>query len=208
MRIRFRCAGRRFVPAVLYTTRTTARASSAARRALRLRKTPFPFLVRQGLRNRNDFTRQMTDTFTKEKRRVIMQAVRRQRTRPEEVLAGLLRVEGLRFRRNVATLPGKPDVYFPEARLAIFVHGCFWHGHGRCSKGRMRPKTNTAFWKKKVQRNQRRDHRVARQLRALGMSVYTVWECELSATSLPKRLLVRLHSPNTKGRPKCRSLPK
>lgn len=150
----------------------------------------------------------MTDTFTKEKRRTIMQAVRRQRTRPEEVLAGLLRSEGLRFRRNVATLPGKPDIYFSNARLAIFVHGCFWHGHTRCHKGRSRPKTNTTYWKRKVQRNQRRDHRAARQLRALGISVYTIWECELSAAGLPKRLLTRLRSPNTKGRPKCRSLPK
>lgn len=137
----------------------------------------------------------MTDTFAKEKRRAIMQAVRRERTRPEEILAARLRMDGLRFRRNVPTLPGKPDIYFPKARVAVFVHGCFWHGHARCSKGRMRPKTNTAYWKSKVQRNQRRDHRAARQLRALGISVYIVWECELSAAGPPKRLISRLHSP-------------
>lgn len=154
------------------------------------------------------FILSMADTFTKDKRRAIMQAVRRQRTRPEQVLASLLRAEELRFRRNVATLPGKPDFYFSKARLAIFVHGCFWHGHPGCHKGRLRPKTNTAYWKTKVQRNQRRDHRATRQLRTLGISVYTVWECELSAVGLPKRLLTRLCSPNTKGQPKCRSLPK
>ncbi len=114
----------------------------------------------------------MTDTFTKEKHRTIMQAVRRQRTRPEELVAARLRMEGLRFRRNVAKLPGKPDIYFPEARVAVFVHGCFWHGHARCSKGRIRPKTNTAYWKSKVKRNRRRDCRAARQLRALGISVF------------------------------------
>ena len=141
----------------------------------------------------------MTDTFTKEKRRAIMQAVRRQRTRPEEALAGFLRKERLRFRRNVATLPGKPDFFVREAGLAIFVHGCFWHGHKRCPKGRLRPKTNRIYWKRKVQRNQKRDRRAARRLRALGISVYTVWECELSVTSLPKRLLSRLRSPNTKA---------
>ena len=156
-----------------------------------LRKTPFPFLVRQGLRNRNDFTRQMTDTFTKEKRRAIMQAVRRQHTRPEEVLADLLRAEGLRFRRNAAALPGKPDVYFPEARLAIFVHGCFWHGHSRCHKGRCRPRTNRSYWRQKVARNQQRDRSVTRRLRAFGLSVYTLWECEIK-DSLPKRLATRL----------------
>ncbi len=141
----------------------------------------------------------MTDTFTKEKRRAIMQAVRRQRTRPEEALAGLLRVEGFRFRRNVANLPGKPDIYLPDARLAIFVHGCFWHGHARCAKGRKRPQTNTTFWEAKIQRNQQRDRRAARQMRALGISVYTVGVCELSAAGLPKRLLARLHSSNTKA---------
>jgi DNA mismatch endonuclease (patch repair protein) len=136
----------------------------------------------------------MTDTFTKEKRRAIMQAVRRRRTRPEETLARLLRTQGLRFRRNVAKLPGKPDFYFLRAKVAVFVHGCFWHGHARCRKGRVRPKTNTAYWRTKVQRNQRRDHRARRQLRALGISVYTVWECELRTAGLPKRLLTRLGS--------------
>lgn len=141
----------------------------------------------------------MTDTFTKEKRRAIMQAVRRQRTRPEEALAGFLRRERLRFRRNVATLPGKPDFFVCEAGLAIFVHGCFWHGHKHCPKGRSRPKTNRTYWKRKVQRNQKRDRRAARQLRALGISVYTVWECELSAAALPKRTLARLHSPSRRA---------
>ncbi|MCC6124354.1 MAG: DNA mismatch endonuclease Vsr [Pirellulales bacterium] len=141
----------------------------------------------------------MTDTFTKEKRRAIMQAVRRKRTWPEDVLAARFRKHGLRFRRNVADLPGKPDIFFSDARVAVFVHGCFWHGHTRCEKGRKRPKTNTTYWKAKIQRNQRRDRRAARQLRALGISVFTVWECELSATGLPKRLLTRLYSSNTKA---------
>lgn len=130
-----------------------------------------------------------------------MQAVRRQRTRPEEALALLLRRAGVKFRRNVAALPGKPDFYIPAEGLAVFVHGCFWHGHGHCSKGRLRPKTNTAYWKTKVQRNQRRDHRTARCLRVLGVSVYTIWECELSAAGLPKRLLARLRSPSMKAAP-------
>lgn len=157
----------------------------------KVRDTVFSHCFQQGMA--------VTDTFTKEKRRAIMQAIRRQGTRPEEVLAGLLRIEGFRFRRNVAALPGKPDVYLAKARVAVFVHGCFWHGHERCSKGRTRPKTNRSYWKTKVRRNQRRDSRAARQLRARGISVYTVWECELSPAGLPKRLLARLHSPNTRG---------
>jgi DNA mismatch endonuclease, patch repair protein len=135
----------------------------------------------------------MVDTFSPAKRRSIMQAVRRQRTRPEEILANLLRKKGIKFRRNVDILPGKPDFYISVAELAIFVHGCFWHGHKRCLKGRSRPKTNKAYWKAKVDRNQKRDRRVQRELRALGISVYTVWECELQISTIPTRILTLLN---------------
>ena len=150
----------------------------------------------------------MTDTFSKEKRRAIMQAVRRQRTRPEEVLAGLLRVEGLRFRRNVADAAGQAGRLFPRSRLGNFRTRLLLARAWTLSKGRIRPKTNTAYWKTKVQRNQRRDRRAARQLRALGISVYTVWECELSAAGLPKRAPYPPPFPKHESPPKCRPLPK
>ncbi|NLX98933.1 MAG: DNA mismatch endonuclease Vsr [Rhodopirellula sp.] len=135
------------------------------------------------------------DTFTKDKRRAIMQAVRRQRTRPEEALALLLRKAGVKFRRNVRSLPGSPDFYVPTQRLAVFIHGCFWHGHRHCAKGRSRPKSNCSYWRRKITINQQRDQRVARQLRRLGYSVYTVWECQLTSNRLPPRLLARLTVP-------------
>lgn len=121
-----------------------------------------------------------------------MQAVRRARTRPEKTLALLLRRAGVKFRQNVASLPGSPDFYVPAERLVVLVHGCFWHGHSRCRKGRSRPRTNRSYWRQKIARNQRRDRSVTRRLRVFGLSVYTVWECEIG-DSLPKRLATRLH---------------
>jgi len=134
----------------------------------------------------------MADVFTKPKRREIMQAVKRERTGPEERLASLLRRLGFGFRRHPKHLPGTPDFYFPRKRLAVFVNGCFWHGHRRCRKGRSRPKTRKRYWERKIARNQRRDRRDARRLRALGIRVYTIWECEIRRVGVPTRLLTRL----------------
>lgn len=143
----------------------------------------------------------MTDVFTRAKRREIMQRVRRAGTAPEVLAAQALRRLGLRFRRHPAHLPGKPDFVFPGVRVALFVHGCFWHGHRGCSKGTKRPDTRPEYWADKIRRNRRRDRRVARELRELGFSVYTLWECRIRRYELPKRLVRRL----AKGTPagKC-----
>lgn len=134
----------------------------------------------------------MPDIFSPTKRRQIMQAVRREHTAPEALLAKGLRALGLRFRTQAKGLPGKPDFYFPKARFVVFVHGCFWHGHDACRKGRSRPKTRSEYWREKIARNQRRDRRVARKLRGLGFSVYTVWECEIRRRGVPSRLVTAL----------------
>ncbi len=132
------------------------------------------------------------DTFTKAKRREIMQSVRRKNTRPEELLARLLSDAGVKFEQNSDELPGQPDFVFWADATVVFVNGCFWHGHVRCRKGRSRPKTNRRYWQKKIEKNQRRDRRVARQLRHWGYSVFTIWECELTAGKIPPRLASRL----------------
>lgn len=134
----------------------------------------------------------MADVFTKQKRRAIMQAVRRKNTVPEQLLAAGLRRLGFQFRRHAKHLPGEPDIYFPAAKLVVFVNGCFWHGHEGCHKGRTRPKTRRRYWTEKIARNRRRDARVARQLRADGYSVYTVWECEIRRIGVPQRLRTKL----------------
>lgn len=105
-----------------------------------------------------------------------MRAVRSKDTRPELIVRRLAHAMGYRFRLHRKDLPGSPDLVFPSRRSAIFVHGCFWHGHD-CARGARRPKTNTEYWRQKVARNRTRDARVTMELEALGWRVITLWEC-------------------------------
>jgi DNA mismatch endonuclease, patch repair protein len=85
---------------------------------------------------------------------------------------------GGRYRLNRKDLPGKPDIVLPGRRLAIFVHGCFWHGHD-CARGARVPKANRDYWVAKVARNRARDTASRGALAALGWRVETIWECEM-----------------------------
>lgn len=133
-----------------------------------------------------------TDVFSPEKRSAIMRAVKGEDTGPERRLLAALRRADLAPERQVKSLPGSPDFVFKRARLAVFVHGCFWHGHD-CPRGRRAPKTNADYWSAKIARNIKRDRRVARALRELGFSVSTLWECRLrDADCAAQRIARRL----------------
>lgn len=107
-----------------------------------------------------------------------MQSNRSQGTKPEIDLRKALWQSGLRgYRKNVRKLPGTPDVVFARSKLAIFVHGCFWHGHD-CGKAKI-PTQNRAFWSEKIRLNQERHERNVSKLQGLGFRAVTVWECEL-----------------------------
>jgi DNA mismatch endonuclease (patch repair protein) len=106
-----------------------------------------------------------------------MARVRSRDTEPELRLRRELSHRGVRYRLHRKDLPGKPDVYIGRLRLAIFVNGCFWHGHD-CSRGK-RPATNTAFWNAKIDRNRDRDLRVGRELAERGIESLTLWQCAL-----------------------------
>lgn len=116
------------------------------------------------------------DTRTPEQRRRIMQSVKSKDTGPELVVRRLLHGMGYRYRLHRKDLPGRPDIAFGPRRKAIFVHGCFWHGHG-CSKGRL-PKSRLDYWQPKVDKNRERDRTKEEQLKSLGWSVLTIWQCE------------------------------
>jgi DNA mismatch endonuclease, patch repair protein len=105
-----------------------------------------------------------------------MAAIRSFDTVPEQRLARLLKKHGVRFVRNAADLPGRPDFAFPSQKVAVFVHGCFWRG---CPSCYVRPSVNVAYWTAKAERNMQRDRRVRRQLWGMGWRVVTVWECKL-----------------------------
>jgi len=120
----------------------------------------------------------MTDVYTKAKRSEIMSRVKNKRTAPEDRVALILRALGIRYRRNVKTLPGKPDFVVSAKRTVIFVNGCFWHGHRNCKRSKL-PGSNRDFWKEKIRSNRRRDARTARALRRQGWRVWTIWQCHL-----------------------------
>lgn len=108
-----------------------------------------------------------------------MSKVRSKDTKPEMIVRRLAHALGYRFRLHRADLPGKPDLVFPRLRKAIFVHGCFWHGHN-CKRGRNRPRSNQDYWLVKLDRNKQRDQKHRRALKRLGWRVLVVWECQLN----------------------------
>lgn len=121
----------------------------------------------------------MVDFVSVEKRSNIMRGVRSKNTRPERVVRSLLHRRGFRFRLHNRELPGKPDVTLPRYRVALFVHGCFWHNHEACAAGRM-PSSNVEYWQTKISRTKMRDREHAAGLAGMGWRVLTIWECELA----------------------------
>jgi len=107
-----------------------------------------------------------------------MSKIRSKNTRPEETVRKWLFNNGFRYRKNVAALPGKPDVVLPKYRAAIFVHGCFWHGHEGC-RYFVVPKTRTEWWLAKINRNREKDEESRTLLALAGWKIFVVWECEL-----------------------------
>jgi DNA mismatch endonuclease, patch repair protein len=107
-----------------------------------------------------------------------MRAVKSKDTSPELAVRQLTHALGYRYRLHKSDLPGKPDLVFSSRRKAIFVHGCFWHGHD-CKRGARVPQDNRDYWIAKISRNKARDARNGECLCELGWTVLTIWECEI-----------------------------
>ena len=120
----------------------------------------------------------MADVFSKKKRSLIMSRIRAKDTAPELLVRKFLFKHGYRYRLHVKTLPGKPDIVLAKYKTAIFVHGCFWHGHPNCNKASL-PKTRTEWWQEKITRNMTNDLRNLLLLEQAGWSVIVIWQCEL-----------------------------
>jgi DNA mismatch endonuclease, patch repair protein len=112
-------------------------------------------------------------------RSAIMARVRSSNTTPELVVRRALHAAGFRFRLHRKDLPGKPDLTLPRYKTAVFVHGCFWHGHG-CKRGRRVPATNRDYWVAKIGRNVERDRSNMDTLRQLGWTPVVIWECRIA----------------------------
>ena len=134
----------------------------------------------------------MTDRLTPSQRHYVMSRIHGKGTKPELLVRQWLWRHGYRYRLNVKSVPGKPDIVLRKYRTAVFVNGCFWHGHNtqciihnsqfiiessECCKI---PKTNREFWVAKIRRNKERDKEEKKQLAAMGWHCITVWECELT----------------------------
>jgi DNA mismatch endonuclease (patch repair protein) len=130
----------------------------------------------------------MTDVFDPAKRSAVMRAVKSRDTAPELKVRRAAHALGLRFRLGRTDLPGKPDLVFPSRRVALFVHGCFWHGHD-CPRGARVPQANRAYWIAKINRNVLRDEASVQALRRLGWRPAIIWECEAKDSEKLSRLI-------------------
>lgn len=120
------------------------------------------------------------DIVSKQQRSRIMSRIRSRNTQPEMAVRRYLWRQGYRYRLCVRKLPGRPDIVLRRLKVAIFVNGCFWHGHGHITR---RPDNNAAYWQQKIEGNRQRDIENGIKLRQMGWTVITIWECELA----PKR---------------------
>lgn len=130
----------------------------------------------------------MADKLDPERRSANMARVRGKDTDPEMRVRRVAHRMGLRFRLHCKNLPGKPDLVFPKHRLAVFVHGCFWHRHPGCTRASM-PSTRAEFWRAKFAANVIRDTRQQAALAALGWTVIVLWECGLKEDATIKGVL-------------------
>ena len=138
----------------------------------------------------------MSDTMTPQQRHYCMSRIRGKATKPELIVRQWLWSHGYRYRLNVKSVPGKPDIVLRKYRTALFVNGCFWHGHEGCSKYVV-PKSNTEFWISKIDRNKERDRKEYEALHEAGWQVIVIWECQLKKTNTEETMRKVEHSLNS-----------
>ena len=128
----------------------------------------------------------MVDIFSKKKRSQIMARISGKDTKPELIIRRILFSEGYRYRLHRKDLPGNPDIVFPGRKKAIFVNGCFWHGHN-CKKAAL-PTTNREFWEKKINGNKKRDKRNLVKLKAMSWKSRVIWQCQIKKSTLETQI--------------------
>jgi len=127
------------------------------------------------------------DILTSEQRSLVMSRIRGRDTGPEMLVRRTAHALGFRFRLHSSRLPGRPDLVFASRKIALFVHGCFWHRHENCRLA-YSPKSNVEFWSKKFRRNVERDGEVMTELAGAGWHPAVIWECETRQKDLADRI--------------------
>ncbi|MBI3811705.1 MAG: DNA mismatch endonuclease Vsr [Nitrospirae bacterium] len=141
----------------------------------------------------------MPDVFTKRKRSWIMARISGANTKPEILVRDIVEAKGFHVVVHVRNLPGNPDIVLKRHKKAIFVHGCFWHGHKGCKRAK-RPMTNTAFWNRKINGNMKRDRKNLRELKKQGWKALVIWQCRIkNSRYLEKRIFKFLETRRTTG---------
>lgn len=141
----------------------------------------------------------MTDIVNRETRSRMMAGIRGKNTRPEMRVRRYLHATGLRFRLHDRSLPGSPDLVFPAHRVAVFVHGCFWHRHPFCKYATM-PSDRREFWVNKFGKNIVRDQRNLIALCQMGWTPLVIWECETRSDENLDELYWRIRSESSTNR--------
>ena len=131
------------------------------------------------------------DVLSPAQRHKNMSHIRSIDSKPEEIVRKYLFSRGFRYRKNDKRFPGKPDIVLPKYNKIVFVNGCFWHQHANC-KYASKPKTNTAFWEEKLQKNAARDQSEYALLARMGWDIIVVWECELATKEKAQTRLEQL----------------
>lgn len=142
----------------------------------------------------------MTDRMTKDERHRCMAAIKGKDTKPEMIVRRYLFSRGLRYRVNVKKLPGSPDIVLKKYGVAVFIDGCFWHGHKDCKYYKL-PSTNVDFWKTKVAKNTARDYVNNVDLELAGWRVIRIWECEIKTKNQQEERLNKLYEEIISGGP-------
>ena len=120
-----------------------------------------------------------------------MRSISEKNTKPEISVRKFLFAAGFRYRNNYKKLPGTPDIVLPKYKTAIFVHGCFWHGHKNCSLSKL-PMTRTEFWRNKISENKLRDKKNIRSLKKIKWKTEVVWQCEINSLRKREKRLTNL----------------
>lgn len=147
----------------------------------------------------------MTDIVDSKRRSELMAGIKSRDTAPERKVRRIAHGMGLRFRLHRDDLPGRPDLVFPKHRLAVFVHGCFWHRHEGCRLAST-PKSRIAFWTEKFAANVARDARQEAALRVLGWRTLVIWQCEIRDEAAVERKLAALATRNDAAKVKEQTL--
>jgi DNA mismatch endonuclease (patch repair protein) len=125
----------------------------------------------------------MVDRVDKRVRSRMMAGIRSSNTKPEILVRQTIHRAGFRFRLHSQALPGRPDIVLPRLKVAIFVHGCFWHRHPGCHRAYL-PSSRVEYWLPKFERNIARDAAAQEQLSQMGWTPLVIWECETAPQEL------------------------